>query len=219
MTTVLAYPNTDGIRTQTLECADAAAAMVVKDAASYKAGATFLKEVKALLKQIAETFDVPIADAHQAHKSMIAAKKKHADPLMDAEYIVKNKMTAWQRAETDRLEAERRELEAAERKRQEERQLAEAERLEAQGRTAEAEQVIDAPIHTPPVVMPPAAPKVAGISTRRVWKFEIVDVNLIPRQYMIPNEPAIRAAVRSMGKAAHIPGVNVFQDDVMAVGT
>lgn len=217
MTTALVYPNADGIRTQTLECTDQAESLVVTNEAEYLCAAGFLKRVKNILKQITETFDRPIADAHAAHKSVIAAKKKHADPLTAAERTVKGKMLAWQRAETDRLEAERREVEAAERKREEERRLAEAERLEVQGRTAEAEAVIDEPVYIPPVVMPPAAPKVAGISSRRVWKYRIVDVNLIPRQYMIPNDVAIGAVVRSMGKAMNIPGVEVYQEDVMAV--
>lgn len=217
MTTALAYPDTDGIRTQTLDATDAANAIVVTDAATYEAGGAFLKRVKAILKQIAETFDGPIADAHTAHKSMLAAKKKHADPLAAAERTVKNKMVTWKRAEEARQAEKRRKLEAEERRREEERRLAEAERLEAQGRNDEAEAVIEAPVVTPPVVMAPAAPKVAGVSTRKVWKFEIVDVSLIPRQYMMPNERAIRSAVQTLGKAATIPGVRAYQDDVMAV--
>lgn len=219
MTTALACPDTDGIRTLTLDASDAADAMVVTNPIEYETAGIFLQHVKGILKQIAATFDGPIHDAHEAHRSIIAAKKKHADPLTAAERIVKGKMLAWKRAETERLEAERRELEAAERAREEERRLAEAERLAEQGRAAEADAVLEAPVTTPPVVMPPAAPKVAGVSTRHVWKFEIVDENLIPRQYMMVNQVAIRAAVRSMGKAANIPGVRVYQDDVMAVGT
>lgn len=217
MTTALAYPNTDGLRTRILEWTDAANALEVCDAVSYKTGAALLKEIKAVLKEIGDTFDEPIKDAHIAHRAMIAAKKKHTEPREVAEYIVKGKMVKWQRAETDRVEADRRVLEAAERKREEDRRLAAAERLEAQGRTAEAEAVIDEPVVTAPIVMPPAAPKVAGISTRRVWKFRIVDVELIPYRYMMPNEVAIRATVQAMGKAANIPGVEVFPDDIMAV--
>ena len=32
------------------------------------------------------------------------------------------------------------------------------------------------------------------------------------RQYLIPNEKAIRAAVKSLGTKANIPGIRVFED-------
>lgn len=217
MTTALAYPDTGGIRTQTLDCTDRADAIKVSDSASYEAGGVFLKTVKGILKQIAETFDGPIADAHQAHRAMIAAKKKHADPLTAAERTVKGKMVTWKRAEEARQAEERRKLEAEEHKREEERQLAEAVRLEEQGRMTDAAEVLEKPIVTPPVVMPPAAPKVAGISTRRVWKFRIIDAALLPRDCLMPNEPAIRRMVQTMGGATKIAGVEVYQEDVMAV--
>lgn len=56
----------------------------------------------------------------------------------------------------------------------------------------------------------------AGTSARTNWKFRIVNPDLIPRNYMTPNEPEIGAMVRMLkdkDKAeATIPGIEVFSE-------
>lgn len=73
---------------------------------------------------------------------------------------------------------------------------------------------------------PPIAPKIepvkpvetvaksiqssVGKSTERItWKFEIVDANKIPREYMIPDEMKIRGVVK-VG-IREIPGVRIYE--------
>ena len=59
-------------------------------------------------------------------------------------------------------------------------------------------------------------PKVAGLSTRENWNFRIVDPAKLPREYLMPDEAAIRGVVKAMKGRANIPGVEVYRDDIVA---
>ncbi len=47
-------------------------------------------------------------------------------------------------------------------------------------------------------------------SVREVWRFEVEDVSKLPAQFLVPDEKAIGAVVRSQKGNAKIPGVRVF---------
>lgn len=55
-------------------------------------------------------------------------------------------------------------------------------------------------------------PKVQGISSRVVWKFEIEDESLLPREFLMPDERAIAEAVKEKEGDTKIPGVKVIKD-------
>jgi len=74
----------------------------------------------------------------------------------------------------------------------------------------------------PPVVAPvvEAQPKtvrseMGAVSAKKVWDFEIEDADKIPRAFMIPNEKAIRAAVKAGVRS--LPGVRIFQREGLSV--
>ena len=70
-----------------------------------------------------------------------------------------------------------------------------------------------APVQIAPVVLEKQIPKVDGLGVQKNWKFEIVDANLIPRQYLKPDEVAIGGVVRSTKGAVTIPGVRIYSED------
>lgn len=214
MTTAISVP--EQVEQEAHAIVTQARAIVIDSNPALADAAAFLRNVKTVLARIDETFDAPIKAAHEAHKAMLAAKKKHADPLLAAEREVKGKMGAYQQ-EQERLrrdeEARRRELA---RQLEEERMLAQAEALEASGDAQAAAAVLSAPIIAPPVVVPKAVPKIDGIKTRKVWKFSIMDADLIPRSFMIPNEQAIGNYARTMQGNARIPGIEFYSEDVIS---
>jgi hypothetical protein len=55
-------------------------------------------------------------------------------------------------------------------------------------------------------------PKVQGISNRVVWKFEIEDESLLPREFLMPDERAIAQVVNEQQGDTKIPGVKVIKD-------
>lgn len=59
-------------------------------------------------------------------------------------------------------------------------------------------------------------PKVAGLSSRETWRFDVVDESELPREYMTPDLKKIGAVVRSEGRNANIPGVRVRAEIIMA---
>jgi hypothetical protein len=61
-------------------------------------------------------------------------------------------------------------------------------------------------------VEPQTAPP-AGVSVRRVRKFEIVDADVVPREYCSPDPSKITLAVQ---EGVEVPGVRVFEDAVVA---
>lgn len=108
-----------------------------------------------------------------------------------------------EQGKAERAEAAR---EAAERR--------ERERLEA----AERQRAAAAMVPAAPVVT--AAPvKAQGVSTRKVWDFEVVDVAKLPAKFLIADEKKIRKVVGALGADTEIPGVRVFEREVTAVRT
>lgn len=214
MTTAIAIP--EQLEQESHAVVTQARGMVISSVPDLESAATFLRNVKTVLKRIDETFDGPIKAAHDAHKAMLDAKKRHAAPLQDAERTVKTKMSAYQ-AEQERLrrEEEARLRELA-RKQEEERMLREAEAAEAAGDNRAAEEILAAPVAPPIVVVPTAVPKIEGVKTRKVWKFRITAPAKIPRTWLVPNEQAIGAYVRQMRGDACIPGVEVYAEDSIA---
>jgi hypothetical protein len=53
-------------------------------------------------------------------------------------------------------------------------------------------------------------PKVAGLSSVPVYKFEVTDASLLPREYLMPDEKTIGAKVRGAKGNIQIPGVRVW---------
>lgn len=61
--------------------------------------------------------------------------------------------------------------------------------------------------------------KTSGISGRKYWKFEVIDENLIPRKYLIPDLVQIGKEVRAAGDTLNIPGIRIYPDDKESVRT
>lgn len=108
---------------------------------------------------------------------------------------------------------------------------AKARAMEAQGRAAEADAKRQAAaereglklreaetLRAAAESMPQApvihmeSPKVAGVSSRKIWQYDIPDINLLSREWMIPDHSAIGKSVRSTGERTNIPGVRVYAE-------
>lgn len=185
-------------------------------------------------KLIMDRFREPLAfldDAEKAIKNAIGTYETEQRRLrLEAEKAAAEAA----RKERERMEAEAAKVEQAAREKRE-REEEKARALEAKGRAAEAEakrkaaeeaeaarlreaeakRAAAASMPTAPVVHF-EQPKVAGVSSRQVWKFEIVDPELLPRKFLVPDEKAIGDVVRSLGDKADIPGVRVYADTIIS---
>jgi len=116
-----------------------------------------------------------------------------------------------------------RELQAAEVKAEAvvDKALEKAEALEKKGDAEGAEKVREAAREKVEEVLAtaqdiPEAVKTEGLSRRENWTFEIMDVSLIPREYLTPDTVKIGRIVKAMKGGTDIPGVKAFNKPVYA---
>jgi hypothetical protein len=210
-------PDTKEIEKHSQVIVTTANEFVIATAEDYRIAAKALKTIKHWRNMVAETFDDLIHTQHLAHKKSVAAKKKHDGPLAAADRTYRNKMSYW-KSEQERLEREQAAAARKEALRQaEEERLAEAAKAEAAGQPEHAEALLEAPVVPAPVVIAKTTPTVEGISTRKIYEFDIVDESKLPRLYLMPNMPTIRKQVNALGVDANIPGVEVREKQSIAV--
>jgi len=212
---------------------------MIRDDEHRDAAMTFGVRVKRMRELVADLFDDPVAQAHKLHKSLCSRRKTLDDPLDEAERAVKRGIGGYEQRKRDEIEAirrkemeeARRQAELAEIERQkaiddarksaEDARLKQAEELEAQGKHDLANRVMEAPVmvqapppvqvHEPVAVTPKYEPPV-GASVRKTWKYRIVDPNMIPREYLVPNETLIGGIARTMKEKASIPGIEFYSE-------
>ena len=201
-------PQEHEIEQAALSLPEKARRLTVTTQAEYQAAGDFLLHLKAVRERINAVFDTPILAAHQAHKAALAAKAKVVGPVAEADALVRLTVSNYLQAEERTRKAAEAVALAASTKVEEEARLAQATALEQAGLPDAADALLSAPMVVPPMVM--EAPKADGISSREYWTYEIVNVDLIPRQYMMPNETALWAVVRSLKGLTAIPGIRPY---------
>jgi len=159
-------------------------------------------KLQTVRKAIVERFSDPKKAAAEAHKKICALEKEFLNPVDQRITALKNATVRWYSAEQARIRAEE------EKKRKEAEELAKlAAEAEAAGDIVTAEEaVVEAAMAEAKVTV---MPKVSGTSMREVYKGVVVDVNALPREYMMPNQAMIDKVVQSTKGALQIPGVRI----------
>lgn len=217
-----------------------ALAMRVADARQYEAAAHMLRMLTLTLDEIAATFDPVIKAAFDSHRAALAAKAQHAEPVKAAQRHLKSVMGLYEaeqdrlrRVEQLRLQAEAQaEAEAEARAEAEERALQTAVEAEQRGvdvdveALAEAELAAAGPVYAAPVVTAPAAPRVAGVSSRETWRAEVTDLAALVRAVAGGQVPitALEANMVFLGQQARslksllaYPGVRAVAERTVSV--
>lgn len=174
----------------------------------------FLLIIKGLRKEISDTFNPIIEKAHKTHKEAVAQKKKYEVPLIDAEKMVKLQIASYM-AEQERIRKEIEEKarrEEEERQRIEEEKLKKAQELEKAGQMEEAEKIKEE-IPQPKPYLPHEVPKLTNVGIRKIWKWRVVNKNLIPREYLMVDSAKITQLVKSTSGQIKIPGLEIYSED------
>lgn len=151
--------------------------------------------------------------ATEALATLVAQKKSHTQPVLEAEKVLKGKLLVW-RNEDDRKRREEQDSANAEaRKKAEDEQLRKAEALQAQGKTSQAEAVLNKPTKVQPVIVPSAAPKAQTV-IRTTKHYRVVDPDAVKRNFCAPDAGKMWREVQNSGlKAAEIiGGVEVWEE-------
>ena len=191
--------------------------------------------MNAALKRVNDFFRAPTERLATIERTIKGQLVRFADEQERIRQEEQRKADEAARKERERLEAQAREAERKAREKADaDRRAAEA--AAAVGRAAEAEKLaaraaaieekaaakVDdlatraATTVAQVVVRDP--PKVAGVSTREVWRFEITDAAQIPREYLVVDEARIRTVVQALKGDARIPGVRVYAERQIAAG-
>ena len=148
-----------------------------------------------------------VAPLNNHVKSINNRFKEYSLPLERADKILRGKVMAY------RQEQERKRREEEERL----RKLAEKEQAKLAKKAAK--KGLPEP---PPIIIPHIEAPVRTVqadfgtaSVKKVWTYEIVNENEIPREYLVVNEKKIAAVVKA--GIREIPGVRIFETEQLAV--
>ena len=177
--------------------------LAIDDAISYK-----MSDFKRREREAAEAEERKInEERRRAAEKEAEAKRKEAEAQAAEERKKREKeiAEAQKSGEVKKREAERLKKEAAEQEARAKRQAEEEARIAA--------------ANVQDVKVLPSTPKVAGIRGRVNWRFRIVNADLIPRQYLIPDEVSIGQMVRNAKDKAKAekscPGIEVYSEDAV----
>ncbi len=204
-------------RAEALAIPDRAAAIVVRNQDDLDAANDYLNVVRARIDYFANLYDDRIAKANAIHKGLLADKKGFTEPLKRAKDILDKKIAdyLWEE-DQKRLAAERERQLADERARKEaEKTTDKAHELIQRGQDAKAEAVLDKGIEKIEAIKAaaPVVPEkpVADYRLTETWDIEVMNADLVPRQYCEPDEVKIRRIVKANDGQIEIPGVRIFR--------
>lgn len=173
----------------------------------------------ALIKKIEDYHEETRDLSHKLWKSIVKLISDSTAPIRRDVAIIDRALIDYRRKKSEAAEAERRLLQQQADKEHDDLTLAQAEQLQQAGDPEGASLILEAGANSKPVVSmaDTEPPKVKGFGFRKGWDFEIIDATgkvvedslLLPREYLMPNEQAIRKVVAALGDKAKIPGVRV----------
>ena len=210
-------PEQQAIIKQAEDFSSQLAAVKINNQQQYTTAGEYLKSVKSVYKQVEDLRKSITSPMDLAKARVMDFFRKPLDALTNAEAAIKRCMLTYQQEqEKIRQEQERKLAAEAEKKRQE--ALAKAEAARAEGKEAKAEKYEEKAAQVVAPVLASNVEKVAGITTKKAWKFEITDENLIPRQYLTPDLVKIGKQVRAVGDTVLISGIIIYADDIISAG-
>ena len=189
----------------------------VANATDYEAAARDLKAIKAMISKVEEERFAITRPMDAAKKAVMDFFRPFTDRLTRAEGNVKRALTTW-KTEQDRIAQEKARKEQERARKEREKLEKQAEKARAQGKEERAQTLEDRAETVTAAPVESEAPKVKGISTRTVWKFEVTDESQVPREYLSVDHTKIGGVVRALKNAANIPGVRVYSEETMSAG-
>lgn len=225
-----------GVDTKTFETGLArlqseATSMVVKDAETCLAAKTMQRDVRSYVKDV----EAKLSPFVEAAKTNLARARDELNrwvgPAAAIDQTLAAKVKDYERREREAAEAEQRRINEENRRIAQEK--ADAERkerekeIEKQRKAGEigkreaaklkeeaASEAKEAATNVQEVKVLPNIPTVAGVPSRRNWRFRIVDENKIPDRFWKLDEQYISAEVRRIKdkqkSEAEIPGIEAF---------
>jgi len=170
--------------------------------ADIEGASVVLKSIADTKKSIEERRQFFVKPLNDQVKKINDLFKELAAPLVSADTLIRGKLSEYRSVQAEIARKEQERL----------NRLAEQQQ-ERLNKKAEKEGVEAPKIIAPVVTQLPT--KVGNVATRKVWAFEITDSALVPRQYLVIDDKAIRSAIQA--GAREIAGVRVYQKEELVV--
>ena len=195
--------------------------LVIKDQASYENAASLLKAIKDIGKMAEEARKKITVPLDQAKKAVMELFQPTATATANLEAHLKSLMIAYTNEQNRIREAQEAKLrqQAETEERRKKKELEErAAKAEASGKVEKAEelrqQAQEVRVEAP--VLAPTVQKVSGVSMMKLWKARCVDINKVPREYMVINQSMIDGVAKATKGSLVIAGIEFFAEDVLA---
>lgn len=190
-----------------------AESIIVKTPQQAQVAGDWRNKIKTKLKQLDEERKELTRPLDEVKAKIMDKYRPAIDALNTAYKLFDKGLSEYLAIQEQIREEQQRKLEAeAEKKRQEAE--AKAQEWADKGNEKKSEEWFDKADNViAPVV--PETPKVEGITTRKDWDFEIVDINQVPRDFCIPDEKAIRAYVKATKGTRQIAGIKIFEKTII----
>lgn len=194
-----------------------ARALRVTTAREQQSAVDQLKAIKTVNSRVAAFFAPMKKRADEAKRAILDAERKLTVPLAEAERLAKDAVAVFQweqdrKAELDRQKAQ---AEADERARREKAAL---EKRAAVVKSPEkAQALLDQAASIVAPVIAIETEKAEGMSTRELWKYRVVDVAIVPREWMIPNDAMLAGYARSTKGKVPVAGVEFYSESSVAI--
>ena len=204
---------------------------VVIDNTSNKEATDYLKTLKDFQVEIKLELRPAIQKAHELHRTLTGQEKRLLEPLLDAEKVLRNKITDYLQEEKRKQDEEQKKLqleaEAKERKRREELEK-QAKAHEEKGNIEKAEErrEMAEQVHVPVPVVPETVDKQQGITMRDNWKSEVIDPEAAVRAVFDGHLPkyCVKIDEKALGQLSKLEkkertqyGVRFFNDKGITV--
>jgi hypothetical protein len=203
--------------TETKELAESYTGYKVENADHAEQGAADSKEIKKRLKALEDMRKSLTRPLDESKSRIMDFFRKPEEQLKAAVALIDRALLTYD-TECRRIQEEERqraeEAEAA-------RIAAEAKELEAKavaalasGNERKAERLVEKMmnVEAQPVAVRMAEIKHVGVSVKTYWRAHIVDVDLIPRAFMVPDEKKLAAMATATKGPSTIPGVEFREE-------
>src|SRR6267142_1909680 len=222
------------------------ASIAVKTPEDCLTAKTMQRDVRNYMKDVHLKLDPFVESAKRNLAEAKDELNKWLTPAEAVDGVLAQKVKDYERIERERAEAEQRrineerrrqadaEAAAAEKRKAEQKAIEEARKAgelnkrqaekmrkeaEERERAAKEQAAKDAELvkaSVTDVEVKPNIPTVAGVPSRRNWKFRVLDATRIPRAYLMPNEVKIGADVRflknKLEAESKIPGIECWEE-------
>ena len=213
---------------ETKVMSDAYGNYTITNPEEYQGSAEDLRKIKSKAKELDGLRKSLTKPIDESKKRIMELFKEPLEYLTSAEACVKKAMISWQTEQEKIRQAEQTKLAEMQRKEEEKlrqqaaKEAAKAESLKTDAAKANAAAKAEElkakaeAISSMTTTVESKVQEVSGVSTRKVWKFQITDVNEIPREYMIPDEKYIGQIIRASAGKKEITGIRIYSENVIS---